>query len=80
MANRPDYLEALFGIWYAGLVAVPVNAKLHPREVEYILGNSGARLCITDEGHAEGIENVCTPKCRSSRRHSSQDRTSTASC
>ena len=58
MANRPDYLEALFGIWYAGLVAVPVNAKLHPREVEYILGNSGATLCITDEGHAEGIESV----------------------
>ena len=58
MANRPDYLEALFGIWYAGLVAVPVNAKLHPREVEYILGNSGSRLCITDEGHAEGIESV----------------------
>ena len=58
MANRPDYLEALFGIWYAGLVAVPVNAKLHPREVAYILGNSGATLCITDEGHAEGIESV----------------------
>ena len=58
MANRPDYLEALFGIWYAGLVAVPVNAKLHPREVAYILGNSGTRLCITDEGHAEGIESV----------------------
>ena len=58
MTNRPDYLEALFGIWYAGLVAVPVNAKLHPREVAYILGNSGTRLCITDEGHAEGIESV----------------------
>ena len=58
MANRPDYLEALFGIWYAGLVAVPVNAKLHPREVAYILGNSGATLCIADEGHAEGIESV----------------------
>ena len=58
MANRPDYLEALFGIWYAGLVAVPVNAKLHPREVAYILGNSGATLCITDEDHAEGIESV----------------------
>ena len=58
MANRPDYLEALFGIWYAGLVAVPVNAKLHPREVAYILGNSGTRLCITDEGHADGIESV----------------------
>ena len=58
MTNRPDYLEALFGIWYAGLVAVPVNAKLHPREVAYILGNSGTRLCITDERHADGIENV----------------------
>ena len=58
MANRTDYLEALFGIWYAGLVAVPVNAKLHPREVAYILGNSGTRLCIADEGHAEGIESV----------------------
>ena len=41
MANRPDYLEALFGIWYAGLVAVPVNAKLHPREVAYIPGQFG---------------------------------------
>ena len=58
MANRTDYLEALFGIWYAGLVAVPVNAKLHPREVAYILGNSGTRLCITDEGHADGVESV----------------------
>ena len=58
MTNRPDYLEALFGIWYAGLVAVPVNAKLHPREVAYILGNSRSRLCITDEDHAEGIESV----------------------
>ena len=58
MANRPDYLEALFGIWYAGLVAVPVNAKLHPREVAYILGNAGCRLCIADEAHAEGIEGV----------------------
>ena len=58
MANRADYLEALFGIWYAGLVAVPVNAKLHPREVAYILDNSGCRLCIADEAHAEGIESV----------------------
>ncbi len=29
MRNRPEYLEALFGIWHAGLVAVPVNARLH---------------------------------------------------
>jgi len=46
--NVPDYIEALFGIWWAGLVAVPVNAKLHPRELAYILANSGARHGFVD--------------------------------
>ncbi|NBQ88620.1 MAG: long-chain fatty acid--CoA ligase [Betaproteobacteria bacterium] len=44
MRNHVRYLEALWGCWWAGLVVVPVNAKLHPREVEWIIGNSGARL------------------------------------
>jgi long-chain acyl-CoA synthetase len=30
--NLPDYLTCLFGIWRAGAAAVPVNAKLHPKE------------------------------------------------
>ncbi len=42
MTNCPEYLEVLYGIWWAGLVAVPVNAKLHPREMAYILGNAEA--------------------------------------
>jgi long-chain acyl-CoA synthetase len=29
MRNRPEYLEALLAIGHAGLVAVPVNARLH---------------------------------------------------
>ena len=37
MRNRPEYLEALFAIWHAGLVAVPVNARLHRDEIAYIL-------------------------------------------
>ena len=41
--NRPDYLVALYGIWIAGAAAVPINAKLHPREAAFILTNSGAR-------------------------------------
>jgi long-chain acyl-CoA synthetase len=39
MANCPEYLEVLYGAWSAGLVAVPVNAKLHAKEVEYILAD-----------------------------------------
>jgi len=46
MKNCPQYVELLFGCWHAGLCAVPVNAKLHPRELEFILDDSGARLCF----------------------------------
>jgi len=55
MDNRPDYLEALFGIWHAGLVAVPINAKLHREEFRYILGHSGARLVFTSPDLAETV-------------------------
>jgi long-chain acyl-CoA synthetase len=44
--NSPDYIEALYAIWAAGLAAVPVNAKLHGRELAYILEHSGARVCF----------------------------------
>ena len=46
MKNCPEYWEVLFACWHAGLCAVPMNAKLHAKEFEYILGNSGAKLCF----------------------------------
>jgi long-chain acyl-CoA synthetase len=46
MKNCPEYFEVLFACWHAGLVAVPMNAKLHPKEFAYILENSGAKLCF----------------------------------
>lgn len=49
MTNRTEYLEAMYGIWHAGLVAVPINAKLHPKEAEFILRDSGAKLVIASE-------------------------------
>ncbi len=45
--NCPQYLEILYGAWFAGLVVVPINHKLHAREVEYILADSGARALFT---------------------------------
>jgi long-chain acyl-CoA synthetase len=48
--NSPDYLELMFAIWHAGLAAVPANAKLHGRELAYILQHSGARVCFTSRG------------------------------
>ena len=46
MKNCPDYVTLLYGIWHAGLAAVPINGKLHAREFQYILEHSGARLCF----------------------------------
>ena len=43
LRNCPEYVELLFACWHAGLTAVPINAKLHPREIHYILTQSGAR-------------------------------------
>ncbi len=45
--NCPEYVELLYAAWHAGLVVVPINAKLHKNEFEYILSNSGAKLCFT---------------------------------
>ena len=48
MKNCPQYWELLFACWHAGLAAVPMNAKLHAREFEYIIGNCGAKASFFD--------------------------------
>jgi len=46
MKNCPQYVELLFACWHAGLCAVPINAKLHPRELEFIFRDSAAGVCF----------------------------------
>ena len=60
MANCPQYLELLYGIWHAGLVAVPINSKLHPREVAFILENSAASLLFV-AGEPDGASGQGDP-------------------
>src|SRR5690349_16411332 len=55
MRNRPEYLEAMFAVWHAGLVAVPVNARLHRDEIAYILEHSGTAVVVTDPEHADDV-------------------------
>jgi long-chain acyl-CoA synthetase len=59
MQNCPQYVEVLFACWHAGLAAVPVNAKLHPRELEFILTGSGARACFVTAEHADALSTLC---------------------
>ena len=55
MDNTPDYLLALWGLWWMGAVAVPLNARLHGREAGWILGQCTAKACFVDERHADEL-------------------------
>ena len=55
LENCAEFFELLLGCWAAGLCAVPANARLHPREVEYIAENSGARVLVVTPGLAETL-------------------------
>lgn len=55
MNNCPEYLELLFAAWQAGLVAVPINAKLHPDEFAFILDHSGTQLCFVTPDLADAV-------------------------
>jgi len=50
LRNAPAYLELMWGAWWAGLVIVPINAKLHSKEASWIAEHSGARLCFMTHG------------------------------
>ncbi|WP_169566902.1 AMP-binding protein [Sneathiella limimaris] len=58
MKNHPDYWISLFAVWHAGMVAVPVNAKLHITEFQYILENSESRLCFATPELADQLKTL----------------------
>ncbi|WP_428415010.1 AMP-binding protein [Methylibium sp.] len=49
MHNHVRYLELLYAAWWAGLVVVPINAKLHPSEVAFIVGDAEAAVLFISE-------------------------------
>jgi acyl-CoA synthetase (AMP-forming)/AMP-acid ligase II len=59
LPNSPRILETVFGCFAAGLIVVPINARLHPREIAYIVRNSGAKILIHGGEYDAGIrENI----------------------
>jgi len=55
MTNGPEYLETLYAVLWAGLVAVPINAKLHPRELEYVLNDAEAKALFVSADLAPAV-------------------------
>ena len=68
MLNRSEYVEAIFGANLIGAIAVPVNIRMTPPEVGFLVADSGAKVVITESLLApladavrkgtDGIENL----------------------
>ncbi len=54
LGNRIEFIEALLACHHLGAVAVPINFRLAPDEVDFILGDSEAVVLICDSDPPEG--------------------------
>ncbi len=56
--NRPELVELMFAIWAAERVFVPINYKLHPREMAQLLDDSGAARVFASPKLAQDLAAV----------------------
>ena len=57
-SNCTQYLECLYGIWWIGAVAIPINAKLHGREAAWICSDAGAKLTFVSDDTIDALAEV----------------------
>ncbi|HMS75104.1 fatty-acid--CoA ligase FadD5 [Gordonia sp. (in: high G+C Gram-positive bacteria)] len=68
MLNRSEYVEAIFGANILGAIAVPVNIRMAPAEIAFLVSDSGAKVVVTEtllaplagavQAAAPGIEQI----------------------
>lgn len=56
--NCPQILETIFACFKAGIAAVPINARLHPKELAYIIDDSGAKALVYSEEFIETVKSI----------------------
>ncbi|CAJ1494146.1 AMP-binding protein [[Mycobacterium] kokjensenii] len=56
--NRPEIIELMFATWAADCVVVPLNYKLHPREMAQIVDDAGAALIFASPKLAPGLADL----------------------
>src|ERR1700742_2609851 len=54
-SNSTRYLECLYGIWWMGAAAIPINAKLHGREAAWICSDAAAKLAFVSDDTVEAL-------------------------
>lgn len=48
--NQLNYLIAMHAVWWFGGVIVPVNYRLHPKEIAWILNDTQAKVVLSQDG------------------------------
>jgi len=56
--NSPEWIETYLAAAGAGVAVVPLDPKLRPEEVAYVLKDSEASLVVTDSRHRELLESI----------------------
>ena len=58
MTNGPQMLEAMFAAFKLGAGLVPINFRLHPHEIAYIIDNSQASTLFTTEEFDKSVSDI----------------------
>jgi long-chain acyl-CoA synthetase len=58
--NSARYLEYFFAISWAGGIIVPLNVRLSPHELIYMLTDSGSQILVVDDAHATIAQELAT--------------------
>jgi acyl-CoA synthetase (AMP-forming)/AMP-acid ligase II len=56
--NEPEYYDMLFGLGKIGAILVPVNYRLAGPEVEFILSDSEARVCVFGAEYTATVDSI----------------------
>lgn len=56
--DSPEFIECILGILKIGAVAVPLNTRSHPNDIEYYLNNCRAKVLIINRESLESIKAI----------------------
>ncbi|MGI8789059.1 MAG: class I adenylate-forming enzyme family protein [Pyrinomonadaceae bacterium] len=62
LPNSAEYIIAYFACWKIGAIANPVNSLLKAEEIEFVVGNSEAKLLLFNSQFAPVIEPISLSK------------------
>ena len=56
--NSDHYLEYFFAVPWAGGINVPLNTRLAPAELSYMLNDAGVRILVVDPAHVDLVPKI----------------------